>query len=288
MQRLYRQLGNLLLLCLLLASGTVAAQQGLLWHISGKGADSYLFGTMHSEDPRVSHLSSVVEPYLQRAELLMLEVSLDPQTEMAVAMQMMLPTESSLSALVGEELSGRVKQAMLERGVPPEVTERLQPWATVLTLSMPEQSGGQILDKLLYQRALASGKEFKPLESVEEQLGIFSSLSVAEQKRLLQGVLDEYKSYPQLFEKMTDAYLNRDLEGLLAMNEEYSLSHDFELQQKVMARLLQQRNHRMAGRIVPQLDKGQVFVAVGALHLPGEEGLIQLLRQRGYTVEALY
>lgn len=279
---------RLFLLWLLLVSTAFADDTGLLWHISGKGTEGYLFGTMHSEDPRVTRLPQEVERHFAAAKTLVLEVSLDEQSERAAAVQMLLPPKSSLTALVGEAMSRQVKEAMLTRGVPPEAAERLQLWATAMTLSMPAPQTGLVLDKLLYQQALASGKKFKPLESINEQIAIFTALTLDEQKELLRNVLEEYQGYPELFEQMTGAYLSRDLTRLMKMSEENPMSRDQSLQVKVMDRLLYQRNRRMAARIEPLLRQGGVFIAIGALHLPGEEGVIALLRQRGYQVEAVY
>lgn len=276
------------LLWLLLCASAFADEQGVLWQISGKGGDGYLFGTMHSEDPRVLTLPPLVEQHFSAATTLMVEIALDAETEAAVAGYMVLPPEQSLTSVVGEALAGEARQAMLGRGVPPEVTERLQPWATVLTLSTPKQRSGLFLDKVLYERAQAGGKAFYPLESAEEQVGIFAGLSHAEQRELLRSVLQEYLSYPQMFERMTEAYLARDLGRLVAMSEENPISSDPALQQRLMARLLDERNRRMVERMVPRLREGGVFIAVGALHLPGESGLVTLLRQRGYVVEPLY
>jgi uncharacterized protein YbaP (TraB family) len=276
------------LLWWLLLSSAFAAEQGLLWHISGRGADGTLFGTMHSEDPRVTTLPEAVERHFNAAEMLMLEVSLDAQTQMAVALAMMLPESSSLSAVVGEGLGKQAQQAMLGFGIPPEVTERMQPWATVITLSMPKMETGQVLDLLLYQRAVQAGKSFQPLESPQEQLAVFTDLSNSEQKTLLRSVLMEYKSYPAMFERLTEAYLRRDLAAIVRMGEENPMSSDPTLQQKLTRRLLEERNRRMVERMEPQLQQGKVFIGVGALHLPGEQGLIALLRQRGYTVQAVY
>ena len=279
---------RLFLLWLLLVSSAFAGEQGLLWHITGKGVDSYLFGTMHSEDPRVTKLPVEVDRRFKAADTVVLEVALDAQTEMTAAMQMMLPAESSLTTLVGDALSTQAKQAMLSRGVAPEVTERLQVWATVLVLSMPRPQTGQVLDKLLYERALASGKQFKPLESADEQIGIFTALSIDEQRMLLRNVLEEYQSYPVLFERMTEAYLSRDLALLVRISDENPMTSDPALQQKVMTSLLEHRNRRMVTRMQPMLKEGKAFIAVGALHLPGDEGLINLLRQQGYTVGSVY
>jgi uncharacterized protein YbaP (TraB family) len=243
---------------------------------------------MHSEDPRVLQLPPQVEQRFKDADTLMLEIDLSPETEMEVAMRMMLPPQQSLSALVGEGLGRRAQQAMQERGIPPEVTERMQPWATVLTLSMPQQKSGLVLDMLLYQLAQRQGKSIRALESVDEQIAVFDGLSLDEQKALLRSVLAEYRDYPQMFEQMTVAYLERDLERLAAIADSQLSGNDQALQQKLMARLLDRRNQRMVGRMEPLLQQGKVFIAIGALHLSGEQGLIELLRGRGYTVRVLY
>lgn len=288
MRPLYSTTTRVFLLWLLLLSTASATEQGLLWHISGKGADSYLFGTMHSEDPRITTLPEVVARHFDAADTLMLEVSLDDKTQMAVAAAMMLPPGSLLSSVVGEELAREAQQAMLERGIPPEVTERMQPWATVVTLSMPQMQTGLVLDQLLYQRAQLSGKRFVPLESAEDQLSVFSGLSHDEQRALLRHVLNEYMAYPEMFEQLTEAYLKRDLAAIVRMGEENPMSGDPGLQQKMMERLIDVRNRQMVERMVPQLQGRKVFVAVGALHLPGETGLISLLRKQGYRLSPLY
>lgn len=288
MGKLQWVLARIFVLWLVLLSGAYASERGLLWHISGNGADSYLFGTMHSEDPRVTRLPEAVSRKLSAADTLMLELALDEQAQMAVALEMFLPEGSSLSAVVGEALGKQAQQAMLEFGIPPEVTERMQPWATVVTLSMPKLETGQVLDVLLYQHGVERGMTFQPLETPQEQLAVFTSLTNSEQKALLRSVLEEYKSYPPMFEAMTEAYLQRDLEALSRMSDENPMSNDAALQQKLMKRLLDERNQRMVSRMVPLLSNGKVFVAVGALHLPGEVGLIRLLRQRGYSVDPIY
>lgn len=287
MRRAYTLLASVVLLWLAQLSIAVAAEQGLLWHISGKGAEGYLLGTMHSDDPRVIRLQQAVQRYLDAADTLMLEVALDAQTQMAVAQEMMLPVSSSLSAVVGEELGRQAQQAMLGLGVPPEVTERMQPWATVVTLSMPKMESGLVLDAQLYQQGIAAGKKFVPLESPEEQLSVFTGLSNDEQKALLRHVLSEYQSYPAMFEQLTEAYLRGDLEAIVRMSKANPMSSDPALQQKMMTSLLEERNQRMVARLVPELGKGKVFVAVGALHLPEEQGLLALLRQRGFQVRAV-
>ncbi len=262
----------------------IAGEQGLLWRIEGQGAHACLFGTMHSDDPRVTQLPDTVTRCFNESVILMLEMALDERTMIDVATRMMLDPDTSLSEQVGSSLGAEACGAMQTLGIPPEVTERLQPWAVVMTLGMPQMESGLFLDKLLYERGIASGKRFQALESAGEQLSIFNTLSLDEQKSMLVQVLQEYRDYPGMFEMLTQAYLDQDLQRLMAITIANPMASDADLQERVMTLMLDTRNRRMAERMLPQFAEGRVFVAVGALHLPGETGLIALLRQRGYTV----
>jgi uncharacterized protein YbaP (TraB family) len=277
-----------LVICLLQLQIAFADEQGLLWQIRGKGVDSYLFGTIHSEDPRITQLPESVEAGFNRADILMLEMSLDQMTSARVASMMLQEPDGSLSQQVGKSLAQEAVEAMQSFGVPPAVTELLQPWAIVMTLSSPRQVSGQFLDKQLYDKAIAAKKQFQPLENPSEQISVFTALTLNEQKSLLRNVLDEYQSYPRMYEQLTKAYLARDLDRLVAISFANPISDDPALQEKVMAQMLTLRNHRMVERMEQFFNQGKVFIAVGALHLVGDEGLIALLRQRGYTVDSIY
>ncbi|PVV12829.1 MAG: hypothetical protein B6D77_05030 [gamma proteobacterium symbiont of Ctena orbiculata] len=277
-----------LIIYLLQVQFAFADEKGLLWQIKGSNVDSCLFGTIHSEDPRVTRLPEAVETYFNNADILMLEMSLDLMTSARVAGLMLQGADGSLSKQVGESLAQEATEAMQSLGVPPQVTEFLQPWAVVMTLSAPPQVSGQFLDKQLYSKAIEAGKQFQPLESPEEQISVFTSMTIKEQKSLLHNVLDEYQSYPGMYEQLTKAYLARDLDKLVEISFANPMSDDPALQDKVMEQLLTRRNHRMLERMEAYFNQGKVFIAVGALHLVGEEGLISLLRQRGYTVSRIY
>jgi hypothetical protein len=100
--------------------------------------------------------------------------------------------------------------------------------------------------------------------------------------------LRDYKQYPQLFRQLIDAYLERDLEALVEISEQEMASSDKALQERFMQALVEERNRRMAERLLPLLEKGGIFAAVGALHLAGEEGIIALLRKQGMGVTPVY
>lgn len=274
---------------MLLQAAPLQAGQALLWRVeSGTGAVSHLFGTIHSEDPRVTTLPAPVEQAFSAARQVVLEMALTPAVQQKMAMAIMLPASQRLSDLIDGPLYRDTLAAMAARGYPEAFTARLRPWAVVLTLSMPQPESGAFLDKVLHDRALRTGKRVVGLESVEEQLDVFRALSLAEQRMLLRQTLRESRNLPSLMESTIRAWLERDLQALVALNRASMGALPAGLQQRFAHRLLEARNHRMAERAEPILQQGGAFIAVGALHLVGEEGLVALLRQRGMKVTPVY
>jgi uncharacterized protein YbaP (TraB family) len=286
--RLYPLL--LLLLLLVAAAPRAETQRGLLWRVeTGEGAVSYLFGTIHSEDPRVLALPKPVSRAFDSASTLVLEMDLGAKDALAAGQAMMLPEGQDLQGLLGAELYRQSVSAMAARGYPEQVVDRLQPWAIVMTLSMPQPKTGLFLDYVLYLQAVEQGKPVVGLEQMGEQLGVFTSLSLQEQKTLLRDTLRDYRSFPQLFEQLLSAYLQRDLQALARLSEQQNMGgSDAALQQRFMGSLVDARNRRMADRLMPLLEKGGVFAAVGALHLPGDDGILSLLRRQGLRVSSVY
>jgi hypothetical protein len=264
-------------------------ENALLWHIeSSGGAQSHLFGTIHSEDARVLMLPEPVAAAFDAADTLVLEMDLGMEDGKAMGQAMMLPPGNDLLSLVGAELYQQSVIAMGERGYPEGVVNRLQPWAIVMTLSMPQPKSGLYLDYVLFRGAQEQGKAVTGLERLQEQLAVFTELSHEEQVILLRDTLRDYQQYPRLFQQLIEAYLKRDLDALLAISEQEMASSDAALHQRFMQSLVAERNRRMANRLLPLLEQGGIFAAVGALHLPGEEGLVALLREQGLKVTPVY
>ncbi len=272
-----------------LAAPAPASERGLLWRVEGAaGPPSHLFGTIHSEDPRVARLAEPVRRALDQSRHFVMEVVLDEIDLLAVAGATALPPGQSLRTLLGDTLFRRAADALALRGYPEAAVDRLKPWMVIVTVSSPRLSTGQILDLVLLERARARGIPVSGLESMEEQLNLVDDLPLEEQIAALRDTLENLEAIETSFEEMHAAYLQRDLSALVALNERYQQLGDSEIGEKFMRRLIDERNERMAARLQARLERGGVFVAVGALHLPGREGLIELLRRRGYRVSAVY
>jgi len=260
---------------------------GLLWEISSPGSSpSYLFGTIHSEDAGVIGLAPAVERAFTGSRQVILEVNLDADAMVAGSTAMLLSDGQRLSEIVGKSLFEQTAAALRTRGIPDAVTEHMKPWAAATALSMPVPETGRVLDVVLFQRAQQAGKPLHGLETIAEQLEVFDGLPLEDQVGLLRETVEQVAGLDAMLAELLAAYKQQDLAAMVAINEA-AMAGDQRLAGEFQRRLIVDRNHRMADRMEPWLQQGGAFVAVGALHLPGEEGLISLLRQRGYSVRAV-
>ncbi len=288
----------LLLIGLLLLPGLLFASpvftKGLLWKIESnntspdKAKPSYILGTMHTEDPRVISMPVVIKKTFAAASSFTLEVKLDSQVALDTISMMTLKDGRDLKAILGESLYAKSSALMASYGMPEQMVNLLKPWAVFVSLSTPISKSGQFLDKVLYDEAVSNGKTIYGLETAKEQLVIFDTIPMKEQVILLEDTIKNYDKFPAIIEEMTKIYLARDLGGLVALNEKYMKEGNANITKKLMKRLLVDRNLRMVDRMANQLDQGDSFIAVGALHLPGETGILNLLQAKGYKVSVVY
>jgi uncharacterized protein YbaP (TraB family) len=274
----------------LFADETIS-QKGLLWKIDKPGYNpSHLFGTIHSEDPRVNQLPPIVRSRFEHASSVTLEVLMDVPSILKAASAMFFTGEESLDQLLDEELYAQVVKVLLKYDIPPMVTKKLKPWAVVVTLSTPPADTGEILDLLLYKEAEKLQIPLYGLETVDEQLAVFEAFPLNQQVILLKETLKHLDQMPDIFDRLHELYLKRDLTTLMAFGVEYMRdnSNNKQLVDTFYKRMVDDRNLRMVRRMQKRLREGNAFIAVGALHLPGEKGLLKLLEVRGYMVSAVY
>lgn len=259
---------------------------GLLWRISTAGRKpSYLLGTIHSDDPRVTRLKQAVVDALDGCDRFVMEMVLDTEAFMQFGATMLLEQGTDLEHLVGKDLYDQIVPAMAGYGMPEPVVRRLKPWVVVAMLGMPKSNGGLILDMVLYQRATSQGKPASGLESAKEQLAVFEDLSVQDQIELLEMTLKQQHAQSALFEQLIAAYAADDLNGIAdiaSLDQEQARSA---AARRFMTGLNDDRNRRMVQRIIPFLEQGNSFIAVGALHLAGSQGILSLIRREGFIAE---
>lgn len=290
---------TLLLVCAVARPALAAEQpvhgQGVLWRIERDGlAPSHLFGTIHITDARVTNLPAPVREAFEKSRSATFEVIMTDEVQTKMARAMVLSDGRSLDAIVGPDLFARAATAGRRYGITDQQLRFFKPWALAIIFSVPQAelarnaTGDLPLDQALQVEALQSGKPLYALESADEQIAVFNGMSEADQIAMLKSAVDENAAIEQVFEGMVDHYLNRDIAGILDQMAEQAKTVDPRFLELFMLRFNEQRNRKMVDRMAKMLREGGSFIAVGALHLPGKNGLLSLLEKRGYRVARVY
>ena len=263
--------------------------KGLLWEVTSRqGNVSHVLGTMHSDDPRITHLAEPVQQAFDNSESFSGEVMMDMATIMAMSQVMYFTDGTQLKDIIGEERYQKCSELLVQYGVPDFMVGMMKPWAVATTISLPKPKTGQFLDLMLFQKAMAAGKPVYGLETAQEQMSVLDEMSEREQIAMLDEAIENFDNLPAIFQRFVDAYLSRDLRQLQNLNDEFMAESDPAVAQRFEKNLVVKRNHLMVERMQTRLSEGNAFIAVGALHLPGKEGILNLLYKQGYKVKAVY
>ena len=281
-----RYVALVLLLCWLHA-GALAAQAPIYRVQQAAGPVSFLVGTMHSEDPRVTALMAQIAPLIAQVEVVAVELVPDAVTMLAVGAASLLPRGQRLETLMGDERFQRLAAAAEGVGIPPAVLQRLKPWAAAVMLGMPAAENGRFLDMQIYLGALDAGRGVVGLETAAEQLAAFEALSVDAQLLLLDEIVKNANDLPTQLEELTTVYLTGDLERLDRLARTQFQAMPMAVRSWFDDALLGRRNRRMLERAGLLFEQQATLLAVGAMHLAGESGLVRGLQRRGFTVTAV-
>ncbi len=285
---------------ILAEAASVKNAESIFWKIEKQGQEpSWLFGTMHMADPDIATLRDDVKKAILSSDALVIESveALDPvaaQKAMGSLAHLTLLSEGTLSDLVEDDLEDELASAVGARGIPMAVADRMQPWLIATTIALPvceiqrKQSGEKVLDAALAEFAETSGKEIKGLESIAEQLTALASLPQDYHVSALEETLASGDVAVDMIETLKQSYLKGKMGVIFPlMKAVMPKSGQGEGALKLQEELIDKRNVTMAERSEPILKAGSAFIAVGALHLPGETGLVKLFRENGYTVTAV-
>lgn len=282
------------IILLLLSFFTIAQLQAqLLWEISGNELKepSYLYGTMHIGDERVYQFNDSLLTLFNQCDLfageLVLEQNFFSSLNLLMGMQMKDSTLSDLLprkkyAFVKRKLDKRLDEmGMLSIA---KYIEKMKPIFVSILLSdidLKATANGSVKDPIdLYFQKIARKKEMEVvgLETMEEQMAVFDKMPLKSQAEMLYDELSKQGQEDAMdLNKLIDIYAKEDLDSLYLLTQG---SFDKSMNDE----LLYKRNINMANRMVPYLKNKRIFVGVGAAHLPGEGGLIDLLRKKGYTM----
>jgi uncharacterized protein YbaP (TraB family) len=272
--------------------------EAMLWKIEKNGEPpSYLLGTAHVTEPRVTTLSREARDALMNTKTVALELAevadrnLLARSIMRNAKLLAMPDAGSVWDVIPDEDEKWIKESQhLPRGAAATLSA-YQPWviATMLSIPLCEQerkAGGALtLDEIVAQTAERQGAKVMGLETIEDQLGVFAGLSMDDQVAYLVATAKLGPQIADYYQTMIDLYLERRMNMLMPMAKRMDKSMGAaNMMQLVEKELIEKRNRNMLRSALGLLPEGNVFVAVGALHLPGDKGLVELLRNSGYVV----
>jgi uncharacterized protein YbaP (TraB family) len=273
-------------------SQTRAATRDFLWKVSGKQSAIYLVGSVHLLTKDYYPLNAALDTAFKDSDLLVEEVDLGEllaaDSQMQLLARGMLPADRPLDKVVSPATYALVSRRAGDLGLPIEPLKLFKPWMLAMTLQAMEwQKAGFDpelgLDKHFYDRAHKDGREIQGLETVEYQISRFDGMTMEQQDRMLADSLKGLDTEMTNITKLVDAWQKGDVPTI-----ERIMLTDLKQDPVMYERLLVERNRNW----MPKLEalfgrRGRAFVVVGAAHLVGPDGLLTMLKAKGYSVEQL-
>ena len=261
-------------------------EKSLLWKVQHpeQNGEIYLFGTMHLMEKAYFFFPKKLEKLVQKSDVLVMELAGMPNP-MDAMKYILLPQEVNFFDYFSPQQSDTILQWAQDKLRMDENTFRssfskMKPFAVVQMAVQMEFMGKTESYELRFENiAKASSVPVEGLETVADQMGIFDRMTREQQSEMVMESIREGDDEMDEIKKMQQIYTTQDLDALYALIEQ-----DGGFLEEIETELLTDRNANWAKQLVNYMDGRQVFVAVGAAHLGGPNGLIRLLEAQGYLL----
>lgn len=283
----------LLLLGAIPCTATDTSTQDLhsLWKATGPaGGVVYLLGSVHALPQNAYPLAPAIENAFKESTTLAFEVDFDAMENSGPALfaaGSLLPGQSLYNS-ISEQTSGDFRAYLGSAGLSPEIFDSMRPWMAALSLTALElvkigYSPDAGIDITLARRASKSGKKIIGLETAEDQISLFSNLSEEESEAFLRYTIKDLRTLTEDLDKITEAWQHGDVKMLRKL-----LGEAFRGEPEISQRFVSDRNQKWMPKILKLFGKGHRSMAVvGALHLVGKNGVLELLSRAGFEIEQL-
>jgi len=271
-------------LSLLAISTSVFAEQGLFWKAeSPTGKTTYLFGTIHTDDNRVTNFAPSVNDAINASDTFMME-TLAPSDPNVFKSE-----DGSLQEVLTEKELAQVSQLAEFHTMHRDAAMYMKPWLLAVVFDSPRPLTPFGQDNLLMTKAEEQGKEIIGIEDTAEHFGVMDGFSRDEQLTMLRAVLKRtQKTKERDYESLMSAYLSGDSAKISSLDKKITGGMlPAPIWEKMRTKLIDERNAIMAERVIAEGTEKNVFVAVGASHLAGKSGLIAQLKNAGYKMTRL-
>lgn len=260
------------------------AQNGLFWKATApSGKITYLFGTIHTDDNRVTNFSPAVKDALKSSDSFMME-TLAPNDP-----SVFMTEHGSLEGFLNEKELDTLLQLAEFHVMHRDAALNMKPWLLAVVFDSPRPLTPFGQDNLLMSQAEDLGKEVIGIEDTQEHFGVMDNFSHEEQLLMLRAVLKRTQQTKQNdFDKILNAYLQGNAEKISQLDDKITGAMlPANLWARMRVKLINERNKVMAERVIEEGIAKNIFVAVGASHLAGPGGLVAKLKQAKYQLQSI-
>ena len=261
-----------------------AEENSIFWKLtSPNGSEHYLYGTIHTDDNRVSDINAEVIEALKSSQIFLME------TMEISNPKLLLMNSIDYSLYFNESDLDKIKLLANFHTMSFEQVLKMKPWLLAVIFDSPRPITPFNLDNLLKTKARDLGLRIKGLETSEEHFQLLDNFSIQEQINFLKKVLEKSLEQKEKdYEQLMSAYLSQDINNIIKINEGLTsklVSKSMWI--KIKKKLLINRNELFFNRAHKLVDNNQLFIAVGASHLGGENGLLKQFERAGYQLKAI-
>ena len=269
------------------------SQKSFLWRVQSKANTVYVLGSLHLSKKEIYPLNQKIESAFDQSNVLAVEANINDIKKIDIQKLMesaFYPANDTLEKHISPENYEWVKKETTGMSIPIELINKQKPWFLAMTLVTLESlklgfDPNYGIDKYFLKKAEGK-KKILELESLDYQIDLLSNFSDKDQELFLLYTLKDLRIMEKELDKLTQAWTTGDTKGMesiltRSVSEDKRLSFIFE-------KLIYERNRKMVSKIEDFLGtKGTYFVIVGAGHLVGNQGIIEILKGKGYVVEQL-
>lgn len=280
--------------CSFFAAETNAADTNLhsLWQLQGKSNVVYLLGSVHVLTEKDYPLAAPLENAFSNSKVAVFETSFGemkkPETQLKMMVKAALPPGETLKDRLSPKLYADFQKQMEQAGLPDGAFDQFQPAMAAFTLMMIElqklgADPANGMDQHFYQRAESEGKQIVPLETVEFEINLVTTFAKSEEEPLVRSLLEQIKDTKKAWDEMITAWKTGDSASL-----EKLLNDSMKDSPAIFKRLLTDRNQTWVPKIEELLrGSDNAVVIVGAGHLVGTNGVVEMLRRKGIPIKQL-
>jgi len=269
------------------------SQKSFLWRVRSKTNTVYVLGSLHLSKKEIYPLNQKIENAFDQSDILVVEANVNDIKKVDIqklAENAFYPANDTLEKHLSAETYEWVKKETSGLGIPVELIHKQKPWFLSMTLVALESlklgfDPNYGIDKYFLKKA-AGKKKILELESLDYQIELLSNFSDKDQELFLLYTLKDLSIMEKELDRLTQAWATGDTKGMESILTR-SVSEDKRLF-SIFEKLIYERNRKMVSRIEDFLGtKETYFVIVGAGHLVGNQGIIEILKVKGYLVEQL-